>query len=221
MFVSAIEEKVMPNKYIFLFLILIGLGVAGTSYIWQSGQKYEFDKTSPNGLYRIRVEFREEAGKGTREYTERLKIQYFKKEELIYTEESENPFQYEPSIRLDKGEVEWVSDNILRMGDDLSGQPFYDEISISNNTSENLKRIGIGFGRFEGFMAFDLAPGNHITLHASPRFKPDGSSNYFVGYSGITESGKTFQGRKEYIQRKSSTDGPLKFQITIDQNGLK
>jgi hypothetical protein len=135
---------------------------------------------------------------------------------VIETVEAENSDQYEFSLRKGIQVVEWVGDNILRIGENSSDQPFYDELIVLNNLDENVRHVGVSYGRFESFWILDLRPGSKVSLRASPGFKPDGSSRYFLGYGGITQSGKKFEGVLESKQRKSPGDGPLKFQITIN-----
>jgi hypothetical protein len=197
------------------------VGVFGLSRILQYGQKYEVDKTSPNGIYRVKIELREDKKTGTRDYTERLRVQYFKKQEVISAIQWENADEYEPSLREGLQSVEWVGDNVLRIGRNRSDQLFNDELIVSNNTIESLRYLEIDYGRYESFHVFDLAPKSKITLHASPEFKPDRSSNYFLGFGGITQSGKKFEGKMESKQRKSPSDGPLKFDITIKGSDLR
>lgn len=211
----------MLYKYALVFFIIATVGLFGLSRIWQSGQKYEVDKTSPNGIYRVKIELREDKKTGTRDYTERLKVQYFKGHEVISANQWENSDQYEPSLREGLQSVEWVGDNVLRIGRDRSDQPFNDELIVSNNTNEYLKYLEVDYGRYESSHVFDLAPQSQITLHASPEFKPDRSSNYFLGYGGTTQSGKKFEGTMESKQRKSPRDGPLQFHITIKTNDLR
>jgi len=117
--------------------------------------------------------------------------------------------------------VEWVGDNVLRIGRDRSDQPFNDELILSNNTAECLKYLEVDYGRFESFHVFDLAPKSQITLHASPEFKPDRSSNYFLGFGGTTQNGKRFAGKMERKERKSAAEGPWKFDITIKTSDLR
>lgn len=206
----------MKYKFFSLLIVITSLGLFGLLREWQSGRKYDFEKASPNGVYRVKIQLREEEGTGTRDYIERLKVQYFKGQEIIYGYESENADQYEPSILEGMQVIEWVSDNVLYVGRDRSDQPFNDELIISNNTDEYLRHLGVSNGRFESFRVFDLAPGHQLTLLASPGFKPDRSSNYFLGYGGMTQSGKKFEGAMESKQRKSPADGPSKFHITIN-----
>ena len=194
-------------------VILVGL--SGSRLI---AQKSDVEKISPNGTYRVKVECRTEAPKGTRDNTERLKIQLFKHQTVIETLEDENSDQYEFSMRKGIEVVEWIGDNILRMGENSSDQPFYDELIVSNTLDENVRHVGVSYGRFESFRILDLRPGSKVILRASPGFKPDGSSRYFLGYAGTTQSGKNFEGVMESKQRKSPNDGPLKFQITINMS---
>ncbi len=211
----------MKYRFLSLFLVITSVGLFGLSREWQSGPKYDVDKTSPNGVYRVKIQRREEEGTGTRDSTERIRVQYFKRQELVHSYESKNSDQYEPSLLEGLQVVEWVSDNVLRTGRERSDQPFNDELIIFNNTDENIKHVGVSYGKFETFRAFDLAPGSQVKLLASPEFKPDHSSNYFLGYGGMTQSGKKFEGAMESKQRKSPADGPLKFQITIKAKDLR
>lgn len=139
----------------------------------------------------------------------------------MYTTEWKNPYQYEPTFRESCPIIEWIDDTVLRMGGDRSDQPFYDRLIIYNNTDKRLKHIGVTYGRFESFRIFDLAPGKEITLEGSPGFKPDGTSNFWIGYGGASQDGREFHGNIEKKQRTSPSDGPLTFQITINEKDLK
>lgn len=211
----------MSNLNRLLFLTTVATSVFGQSCIWQSGLNYNIDKTSPTGLYRVRIESRAEEPKGTSKYTEHVRFQFFKGQEIVHTYIWENSDQYEPSFRDTAPVIEWAYNNVLRMGRDRSDQPFFDELILSNNTVEYLKHIGVSYGRYESFNVFDLAPGTKITLQASPGFKPDGSSNSYLGYSGVTQSGRKFEGVKEANKRVSPAEGSLKFEITIKADDLK
>lgn len=212
----------MPHKYIFFLPIIVVGSVVGVSCIGQLGENYDIEKTSPNGVYRVKVEIRAEEGKNTtRGYTEHGKYQFFKGQEIISTHEWKNPYQYEPTFSESTPLIEWVDDSVLRMGESRLDQPFYDELIISNNTSESIKYMSVSYGKFELFWTFDLSPKSQFTLHASPGFKPNGWSNYFLGYGGMTQTGKKFEGALESKQRKSPSDGALKFQITINTQDLR
>ena len=204
-----------------LFIIVAVISLFGQSCEWPSKFNYDIDRASPNGVYHVKIKSRAEPAKGTSKYTEHVDIHFFKGEEVIHSYVWENSDQYEPSFRDTAPIIEWVDNNVLRMGEDRSNQPFYDELIISNNTDEYLKNVDVSYGRYESFDAFDLAPRSQITLRASPGFKPDGTSNSYLGYSGMTQSGRKFVGTMEVKKRASSADGPLKFSITINSKDLK
>jgi hypothetical protein len=185
-----------------------------------SGQEYDLDKASPDGAHRVRIEVRAKPPKGTRDHTDYAKVQFFKGEQAVHEYEWEQSDQFEPSFHDSYPVVEWVDNNVLRMGKEQSKQPFYDELVVSNNTDERIKYLGVDYGRYESFEVFDLAPGSHVTLRASPGLNGT-TFNYSLGYSGVTESGKEFTDTLEGKQRKSTDEGPLKFQITISSKDLK
>jgi len=197
-------------------LMVAAVTLMGLSCTRLMAQKSDIEKTSPSNTYRVKVEFRTEAPKGLRDHTERLKIQLFKGQIMVDTFEAENSDQYEFSLRKGIEVVEWVGDNILHMSENSSNRPFYDELTVSNNLAEAVNQVAVSYGRFESFRIFDLLPGGKVILRPSPGFKPDGSSRYFLGYGGTTQSGKKFEGVMESKQRKSASDGPLKFEITIN-----
>jgi hypothetical protein len=179
------------------------------------------DKTSPNGIYRVKVSLWQERVRGTLDYRDHLKVQYLKGQEVISTYETEDEDQYESSVRESTQVIEWLSDNVLRMGRDRSDQPFSDELIVSNNTDENFSYFGISYGKYQSFRVFDIRPRSKVTVYASPEFKPDHTSNYSLGYGGQTQSGKTFEGTLARMPRKSPADGPLKFEITIEVKDLR
>ena len=153
--------------------------------------------------------------------TERLKISYFKRKQLIRSDEWANSDPYEQSLRGSVEAVDWIADNILRVGRAPSDQPFEDQLILLNNTDEELKYVEVDYGRSQAFHVFDLAPKTKVVLHASPEFKPDRSSNYYLGYGGKSQSGKEFEGTLEQKQRTSRADGRLIFQIVINQMDLR
>lgn len=106
------------------------------------------------------------------------------------------------------------------MGRDRSKQPFYDELIVSNNTGERIKYLSVSYG--EMFLVFDLTPSSQIKLLASSEFDRSGTlSNYSLGYSGETESGKKFVDTIENKRRGSFADGRLEFQIMINSQRFK
>lgn len=182
--------------------------------------RYSVDKASPQGTYRIKIELSPNKGTGVHERREHLKIEYFKGQKNIGTYETDSSDDYEVSLGEGLQVVEWVGENVVRLGRDRSQQPFSDELLISNKTGELINYLDIGYGRFQSFRIFDLPAGQTLSLSASPEFKPDGTSNYFLSYVGNTQSG-IIEGVLKEKQRSSSTDGPLRFQITLDSNSFR
>jgi hypothetical protein len=204
------------------FLIIVIIGLSGQSCESPSRFNYAIDSASPDGAYLLKIKSRAEPPKGTSKYTEHVEIRFFKGEEVIYSYVWENFDQYEPSFRDTAPIIEWVDNNVLRMGEDRSDEPFFDELIISNNTDEYLKNVGVSYSRYESFDAFDLAPRSQIMLRASPGFKPSsGAPNWSLGYSGMTQGGRNFVGTMEGKKRTSPSDGPLKFLIAINPKDLK
>lgn len=189
---------------------------------WQAGDNYSLDKRSPGGEYSVKVKVRAKTSTGTRGYDDYAQVQFFRGQEVVHTYEWNNSDQYEPTFRESYPVIEWVADRVLRMGDDRSDQPFYDELIVSNKTDEQLRYVSVSYGRFELFWVFDLAPKSEVRLRASPAFKPNGSSNYFLGYGGMSRSGVKFEGPPmEKSRRKSPNDGPLTFRIDIAPKVLR
>lgn len=211
----------MAPTWKWFILIVATVNFCGLSCGRREGPKYAVDKISPTGGYRVKVEFVRAGPKGTREYAELGKFQFFKGQDIIHTYTWENSDNYEPSTFEPLPVIEWVGDNVLRTGEDASDQPFHDELIVSNNSDENLKYMALSYGRFESFWIFDLAPGNQIRLHASPGFKPDGSSVWFLGYGGETQNGKKFEGTMDGKKRESPSNGPLRFSISINAKDLR
>lgn len=201
--------------------IVIAASFIGVSRIWQSRETYAIDKASPRGNYRVKVELRKEKSTGTRDRNEHLKMTYFNRDGIIHVGEWVNSDQFEPSLRNRIEVVEWVADNVLRIGRVRLDQPFDDELVISNNTDESLQYLEVDYGKFQSFHVFDLAPRSQTMLRASPEFKPDHSSNYFLGYGGKTKTGREFHGNMEAKKRASSADGPLNFKITINTTDFR
>lgn len=201
-------------------VVIVAMNLLAPSCGNQLDKNIAIDRTSPNGTYRARIEVREIPPKGSRDHTEVTEVKVLKGNEIVLTSKWEDSDQYEPTFSETKPRIEWINDAVLRMGEDTSDQPFSDEIVISNDSDEPLKYLNVGYGKSELFWVFDLPPKASITLRASPRFKPDGTSNFFVGYGGMSQNGKKFEGTKTGRERKSPTEGPLKFELKIGRTDL-
>jgi hypothetical protein len=207
--------------YRFLILAIAAVNLSIGSCGRLSDINYDIDKLSPDGTYRVKVEVRAGGSASAYEKSERVKFQYFKGHEIIQAYDWVNTDPYEPSFRESMPIIEWVDRNVLRMGQDRSDQPYFDEIIVSNYTDETLKYVDVNYGRFETFWIFDSAPQSQLVLRASPRFKPNGTSNSSLSYGGMTQSGKQFKGTLNGKERKSPTEEPLKFHITIHAEDIR
>lgn len=179
---------------------------------WLLTRHYNVDKLSPNGTYRVKVavKVRDEGGLSGH-FTDQGSIQVMKGQETVYADDWNYRDNWESSFIDNYPVIEWVANNILRMGHDLSRQPFTNELTISNQTAENLKHIGFSTAKNESFEVFDIAPGTSVTVRSSPHFDPTPVNKVSIGYGGETQSGKRLVGTLEQEQPGNS----IKLQITI------
>src|SRR5574341_1270118 len=193
---------------------LIGVIIFSSALNLSCGRtrKYNVDKVSPGGTYRVKV-----GGKVTDEgdfaghFTDQGQLQILKGEETIIVNRWNYRDNWDPSFIDSNPVIEWVGDNALRMGTDISSQPFTTELTISNQTSEQLKYIDVSVRKNESFFAFDIAPGGSVMVRSSPGFDPTPVDELSVGYGGETRSTKRFEGTLQQKQPKNS----IKLQITI------
>lgn len=209
------------GRFLCLFVAAVCLLGQSCQDLSKGEYNYNIDKPSPNGVYRVSIESRAIKVKSSNRYSEQVRVQFFKERQIVHSFVWENSDQYELSFRDTAPVIEWIDNNTLRMGLDRSDQSFYDELILSNNTNEVLSHMEISYGRFESFDVFDLTPKSQITLRASPGFKPDGTSNSYLGYGGLTRSGKKFVGTLKQKERTSRSDGPFRFSITITESDLR
>src|SRR2546423_11900963 len=178
-----------------LSLCPIALAFFGAVSGSQSKNSYGVEKTSPNGVYKVRVDVRvQEEGDLFSHFREQGKIQVFKGGEVLYTNEWNRRDNWEPTFMDSSPVVEWVSGNALRMGRDNANQSLRDELVISNNTGESIKHMGVSCGKYESFDVFELTPGTRTILSSSPRLNPDTSGDFWLGYGGETQGGRRFEG---------------------------
>jgi hypothetical protein len=206
-----------------LLIIVAAVSLCGLSCKWLSTRKYNVDRTSPNGVHRVKVNVRvEDEGGVFGGFTERGEVQFFKGAELVDAHEWQITDNWEPTFIDANPRIEWVEGNVLRMGSDNSGQRVLDEFTVSNNTDERLKYIGVTFSKYESFKVFDLPAGSSVTLRVTPELDADGSSStYWLGYSGVMEGGKMFEGTAKETRNRTVVGTPLRFQIAINAKDLR
>jgi len=184
---------------------------------WLRTKNYHVDKPSPGGVYRVNVDVRvikewDLAG----HFTERGRLQVSKSQDIIINRKWDYRDNWDPTFMDANPSIEWVDNNVLRLGRNNAGQPFTDELMISNLTTQNVKQLGINCGKYESFEVFDIAPGARVTLNISPALNPDVSGNIKVSYVGQTENGSRLNGLLEQKQ----PNGPLKLQIIVSPKDL-
>ena len=206
----------MRSKTIFP---VIGLVMSGAMFLSAScsfGQDFHQETTSPRGTYRAVFEGKT-APRGALFQNERVKLTVTREQKPFF---NKDPFFGEDGLdthfRGAYPVIQWINDFTLRMGGDLSDQPFHDELNISNRTDEKIDVLEIFYGRDERFLVFDLEPGKSLRVFASPQFSvslPPASTAICRTYNLAkrTERVETVEGRK----RKQSSEGPLSLQIQI------
>jgi len=179
---------------------------------WLNTKHYKVDKPSPTGIYRVKVAVTvKDEGDFAGHFTDQGSIQVLKGTETVYAYDWNYRDNWDPSFIDRNPVIEWVGNNVLRMGGDNSKEPFSDELIISNETSEHVKHIGVSCGKYEHFDVFDLSPRGEVVLRPSPGLNPDVSGNISWGYGVETQSGKAFQGA---IQQKQPSNS-IKVEIKI------
>jgi hypothetical protein len=205
----------VTRSLIVLTIFVIALLVLSCE--WLSTKRYNVDRLSPNGTYRVKVAVAvKDEGDISGHFTDQGSIKVLKGSETVYAEDWNYRDNWDPSFIERNPVIEWVEDNVLRMGGDKSGQPFTNELIISNDTEEHLKHIGVSCGKYETFKVFDIGPRSTVVLHPSPGLHSDVSGDFSVGYGGVTLSGKAFSGALQQKQPNSS----LKLQIRVSPQDL-
>jgi hypothetical protein len=201
-----------------IILTVIVIGAFGLSCDWLRTKNYNIDKSSPGGVYRVKVDVKVvDDGDLAGHFTDQGKIQFLKGQETITTREWNYRDNWESTFIDANPSIEWVGDNVLRMGLSNAGQPFTEELIISNVTKQNLKYLGISCGRNESFEVFDIAPGGQVVLRVSPKLNWDVSGDFSIGYGGQAQNGRSFTGA---LQQKQP-EGPVKIQLTVNSKDVE
>lgn len=202
----------------FLRVCIIAVVFSGLVSGSQSKNNYNVEKTSPNGVYRVKVEAHvTEEGDIFSHFSEQGKIQVFKGSEIIYADEWKRRDNWEPTFKDTFSVIEWVNANALRMGRDSSKELVKDEMIIWNRTNEPLRHIGVSCSKYEHFDVFDIAADSRMVLHISPGLNLDASGHYWLGYGGETQSGKKFTG----VLKQTQPNRSLRLEIAVRARDLK
>jgi len=201
----------MAARYIIAFIIVLSC-LLNLSCGWWRTRNYKLDKVSPNGTYRVKVNGSvKDEGDIAGHFTDQGQLQILKGEEMIIDQSWNHRDNWDPSFIDSNPIIEWVGSNVFRIGTEISRQPFTNELTISNQTGEQLKYIDITSHKNEGFYAFDIVPGGSVIVRSSPGFDPSPVDKIFIGYGGETLSAKRFSGTLQQKQPENS----IKLQITI------
>jgi len=207
----------MAARYL-IALIIVSSCLFNLSCGWWRTRNYNVDKASPGGTYRVKVNGSvKDEGDFAGHFTDQGQLQILKGEEMIIDRRWNYRDNWDPSFIDSNPVIEWVGTNVLRMGHDISRQPFTNELTISNKTGEQLRHIDISTAKNESFYAFDIAPKASVTVRSSPHFDPTPVEKLSIGYGGETRSAKRFEGTLEQKQPENS----IKLQITIRPEDVK
>jgi hypothetical protein len=172
-------------------------------------------KCSPDRNYCARIHIQKDGSSSTSDFSEKGTLTFYKAGEVIHFYTWKMKDGFEPSFTEAKPIIEWISDSVLRLGEDRSDQPFLDEAVISNYADKNIKFVSVSNGKFESFWLFDIQAFSKTRVRISPRFKPDGSSNSVVGYGGAFSDNTKFEGTVHGKIRKSPDDGANSYIVDI------
>jgi len=210
-----------PFKYVLILAAVITV----VSYGCTGRRDYNVERKSPSGLYSVKVDVRvEDEPSLMAGFNEWGKIQFFKGQETLDVREWERKDNFESTFIDAHPVIEWLKDNLLYMGSDQSKQPFLDDIVVLNHSSEKLKYLSVSSDKDDELVVFDLPAREEVTLRAtlvSEWLSSDGSRKYSLGYGGTSQSGKEFSNAIEFKQAKPRADGPIVFQILINDEDLQ
>lgn len=113
--------------------------------------------------------------------------------------------------------LEWLNDSAIRLGEEVSAQPYSDRIRILNSTKEILSVVEI-FYINERFLILDFKPEAQLVLPASPQFRSDSLPTPTVIYRALNlTTNRERQGMIEGRKRKHPSEGPLDLELIINQ----
>jgi hypothetical protein len=186
-----------------------------SSCAWMWNNDFKIETTSPQGTYRLIFEGRKEPPDGYLQ-SETVRLKVMKGEDVFFTKD---PFFKEDSLDPHFRDLfpllQWFDDSTLRMGEELSQQPFSDEITIYNRADEEFDVVEISYGRDERFLIFDFAPGTKVELKASPHFKSQWGAASHLFYKAHAKGGRILDGGTEGRKRKSPEDGASSYSVEI------
>jgi hypothetical protein len=200
----------MKRKSSFVFCLLAVCLTASCSSL--SGVDFNFDTTSPQKTYRVKVEGRGQSFTST---VQQVKLTVFKGNETVvvddkfYREEVDHLFSREFPVH------EWMSESVLRFGKQTAAQTSADKVVVVNNDRDRLAVLKVEYSSLgEKFLIFDFAPGAKLELtvlpYSSSREFPNPNISYTVYANGqsfetiVGGWGKTSTGSEILVEVKKS-----------------
>lgn len=202
-----------------IFIVMALVFVSLSSGACRTGGDFRLDTTSPGGLYRVRLQGSVDPpnARPGENYVQRVRIDALKRNEtFLVDDEFYREDNYEPQFLQAYPLQEWINDSTLRLGRKSSGDPFQDQIVVSNETQDPIEFLRIQYGKYEMFLAFDLAPGDELRLAASPQFFANPSAS-IVSYAAYI-NGERLDGVVEGSQRNSPTAGSQQILVKVKKS---
>jgi hypothetical protein len=207
-----------------LLIIILACCLGALSCDRLHRKNYNLEKTSPNGTYMVKVDVTVDSDDDWfGSFDEIGKVQIMKKLEVVDSNEWKRHDTFELTFIQANPVVEWVGNNVLRMGQTQEGQPFLDEVVVSNNTDQLLKMVTVGGSKFEDFSIMDLAPRDRISLQTLPfstLVEADGSTKYSLIYTVNTQDGEKFVRRLDVAPTRPREAGRVVFNVEIGEKDL-
>ena len=200
------------------FIVLLSLSLS-LAYSLFSGDNLYIETRSPTGTYTLLFEGKIRRTATVAGSSEVVKLTVKKGETTYFVKD---PFFGEkglgPHFRGKYPVLEWLNDSAIRLGEEVSSQPYSDRIRIFNSTNETLSAVEI-FYTNERFLILDFKPEAQLVLSASPQFRFDSTSPAStVVYRALNlTTNRERQGMIEGPQRKHPSEGPLNLELIINQ----
>lgn len=200
-----------------MFIVLLGLSFSLACSLFDEEDLY-IETRSPTGTYTLLFEGKMSRTSTVAGSSEIVKLTVKKGEATYYVKD---PFFGEkglgPHFQGKYPVLEWINDTTIRLGHDVSSQPYSDRIRIFNSTNETLSVVEI-FYINDRFLILDFEPKAELVLSASPQFKSDSSGAPSVVYRALNlTTNRERQGMIEGPQRKHRSEGPLNLELIINQ----
>lgn len=198
-----------------VFIVLVGLSFSLVHSSFEEGLYIE--TRSPKGTYTLLFEGKTNRTDTIAGVSEMVKLTVVKGQATYFVKD---PFFGEkglgPHFRATYPVLEWLNDSAIRLGEDVSSQPYSDQIRILNSTKETLSVVEIFYGK-ERFLILDFEPDAQLVLSPPPQFGDSLAARTVIYRALNLTTKRERQGMTEAPQRKHPSEGPLNIAVTINQ----